>query len=67
MGQTKALPRILSTVVRYQYADRFSVDVTTDDPEHRAYVLDMTADQYRATRNHIADTGSAPIPTGENA
>lgn len=67
MGQTKALPRILSTAVRYQHAGRYTVEVTTTDPEHPVYDLSMTADQYRATRNAIADTGSAPIPTGEHA
>lgn len=68
MGQIKALPRILSVSVRYTHgAGRYSVDVTTNDPDHRAYVLDMSAEQYRATRNHLADFGSAPIPTGDSA
>lgn len=67
MAKTR-LPRILTMVVRYVHdANRYSVDVTTDDPQHPGYVLDMSVNQYHATRNHLADTGSAPIPTGEHA
>ena len=57
-------PRITGIVVRYTFADRFSVGVKLDNGD--TFVLDLTADQYRRTRNSIVDTGSAPIPTGEN-
>lgn len=60
-----APPRIASVSVRYTTVTHFSVTVSL--VAGGTFDMAMTADQYRRTRNHIADTGSAPVPTGEHA
>lgn len=60
-------PRILTAQRVATHGEWVTVAVTSNDPEHPAYELDMTAAQYIRTVLLIKDKGSAPIPTGENA
>ena len=60
-------PRIRTAEKIAIHGQWVTVAVTTDDPEHPAYELDMTAEQYVRTVLLIDERGSAPIPTGVHA